>query len=731
MRKDSELFLKKILEYRKKVGKDSFEVIYQDYKEIPSIETAIFDILEDLIKNNCLTSQSKVTDLEGHISINLTLDGITYFDGAKTTVDISNYFFNVSGGQVNFAKDNGTISAAQNNNKGNNDFQKNEIEFQNNKKQDYIKIWNSRLFLHTDNDERPITLADAFIMPDYKMEKSVNRIGFNTEDTLDKVIEKFAEYNKTSSILIKGAPGMGKSSITSWIANRYKEDDRCIVLRFRDWEVEELEEGLLKAIINTLKCKKKDLEFKILVLDGFDEIKSLDIRQNILETFFNYIKDLSNFKCIITSRPTYTNSNHFQNVIDLEEFDINKVATFYGIITQKELLKKEKIESDLNVLGIPVILYLAIMSKMDISEHLSKPELYNHIFAKEGGIFDRFYNGENEYGEGTHILRSSENIKKYLCFLQDVAFKMFEKNDLYLQKGEYYVPELEFQRRIVNILEFPIKHLFEYTESNIEFIHKSIYEYFVSEYIFSLMAEAINSSNEELAGIFGYLLKKNTLSKEILEFMRFKIRNSKLKDMLKTVYEVFRLMLQDGMTFNTEERFKNVIECEKHIFVNMLEIMHLWDCKGLMIEQTIINYIGVNAGQYPLNLKDFKLHSMRVYEEAHTAVGGGIDLYGYNLSNADLSGTDLSGSNLSEVNLTGANLAGAKLIGAHLINTNLTNANLEGTDLRRTVWSLPDIKKAHTQLQAANFESLYIYDYGEFASNIIKEIYKYELETLS
>ena len=41
--------------------------------------------------------------------------------------------------------------------------------------------------------------------------------------------------------------------------------------------------------------------------------------------------------------------------------------------------KKENIESNLEVLGIPVILYMAIMSKVDISENLSKPEIYNRM----------------------------------------------------------------------------------------------------------------------------------------------------------------------------------------------------------------------------------------------------------------------------------------------------------------------------------------------------------------
>lgn len=101
MRKDSEMFLKKILDYRNNIGKNNFELDFQYFNDIPSIETAIYDILDDLVRNNCLTSKSQVIDLEGDISINLTLDGITYFDDVKERN--SAVIFNVSGGQVNIA----------------------------------------------------------------------------------------------------------------------------------------------------------------------------------------------------------------------------------------------------------------------------------------------------------------------------------------------------------------------------------------------------------------------------------------------------------------------------------------------------------------------------------------------------------------------------------------------------------------------------------------------------
>ncbi len=533
------------------------------------------------------------------------------------------------------------------------------VKFQNDKKQDYIKNWNSRLFLHTDNEENPITLADAFIMPSCRILKSNRYIKCLDDDALDEIIDKFVKYNKSSTMLITGVPGIGKSSITSWIANKYRQDDNCIILRFRDWDSEELEKGILKSIYNTLECKKRDLENKVVILDGYDEMKSLNIQKKLLVTFFSDIKDFENFKCIITSRPAYINSDKFENILILKEFDIIRVENFCRKITGKGLENKKKIKTNLEVLGIPVILYMALMSNIDITENPTKPELYNHIFAEEGGIFDKFYDGQVEYSKGNQIMRISPNIKKYLEFLRETAFMMFQNGRLSLLINECNIPDLEFEEKSVSILEFPIKHLFENTSSNIEFIHKSIYEYFVSEYIFSMFE--MKESKEKLASTFGCLLKSNILSAEILEFLRYKIRN-KANDKFDIVYETFQLMLQDGMTYHTGKCYKNIIDREMTVFANMLEIIHLWEKESLVFNNLIFNYINYNV-KFVLNLSKINF--------------SGKNLTGMNLSNVDLSCAELNGANLTGVNLEGANLIGA----------NLTGVNLEGANLKNVVFS--------------------------------------------
>lgn len=527
-------------------------------------------------------------------------------------------------------------------------------KFKNNKKEDYIKNWNSRLFLDVDN-ENSLTLSDAFIMPDYRVYKYNRRINFSYGDTLIKMIEKFIMYDKTSTMLITGAPGMGKSSITSWIANEYKDDDRIIILRFRDWTRVILEKKLLSAICHRLDCENEDLEDKVLILDGYDEMKALDIREKLLTNFMNEIKDFNNFKCIITSRPTYINSIYFENHFELKVFDIRRIDDFYKIVAGKRLEEREKIESNLDVLGIPVILYMAIRSKVDISQNPTKPELYGRIFSKESGIFDKFCCDGVGYDIGQHILRNSENIKKYLEFLGEVAFIMFEKDDLSLAISECQIPELTFQEKTISILEFPIRHLFESTIVEIEFIHKSIYEYFVSEYIFMSVEKVMNISKEKVAEVLGRTLKRKRIPDEILDFLRFRISNSELNNNFCIVNEAFEIMLKDGMTYYTNECYKNVIQCEANIFANMLDILHIWEKFCFKFNDSVSCYL-------------------RVANE-------NLDLRGADLSNIDLSRANLKGAFLQKTNFKDASLKGADLSKADFFGANLVGVNLSGVDV--------------------------------------------------
>ena len=614
--------------------------------------------------------------------------------------------------------------------------QNNGEKFKNNKKQKYIENWNSRLFLHKDNDKNPITLSCAFIAPRFDYYIEVGSIKFSDCDSLTEAIEKFIQYDKTSNLLITGSPGIGKTSIISWIADKYKDDEDILILRFRDWSNKDLTKGLFNAICNSLDCESVNLENKVIIIDGFDEIKSVNERKSLIQEFLNNTLDFDNLKVIITSRPDYLNTYDFQYAFKVLPFDISQIKEFYQII-KDEKLDQTKIDiENIDVLGIPVILYMAIMSDIDLTLKTTKPELYNKIFVEKGGIFDRFCFRGIGYDGGFQPLRDKNNVIIYLNFLRQVAFSMFEKNDLVLTEKEYNTPELMFQGEKLSVIEFPIKPFFECNGYNIEFIHKSIYEFFVAEYVFSSISEATvaNVPIEELASVLGKIFNKNLLSQEIAEFLRFRINKS--NEMYSKVYNAFEIMLQDGMSYYTGICYKNVMKCEKNIFMNMLIIIHLWENYSQEFGLSIIKYIkrSKDFGLDLTTLVDKKVvkgkiiqseksekkmdlsHAELSYTDMRGKDLGNMDLSYADLSNTNLRDADLVKVNLNHANLTNAILTNAKLAFADLSNAILNNANLNYADLGYADLSNANLKDA--DLRDANLSNARFIDANLFYADL-------------
>lgn len=302
-------------------------------------------------------------------------------------------------------------------------------------------------------------------------------------------------------------------------------------------------------------------------------------------------------------------------------------------------------------------------------------------------------------------MRDKQNIKSYMSFLREIAFEMFKKNKLSLVRKNYQLPKLQFQNRFVSIIEFPIKHLFENTDNYIEFIHKTIYEYFVSEYFFfSIYYNNTIGSKEDLADILGSIMKSNIVSDEILDFLKYRILSSELKDEYDYLKETFQLMLENGMTYYTKQFYRNVITCEMSVFNNILNIIHTCENKYVKYDSSISKYLkynkndGINLRKMDIGIEESKkdvLNSSKGIDLSNTyLVKADLResiLIGVNLQEADLRKADLRKANLSRSNLIGANLAEANLTGVNLAGANLSKADLRGAVLDKAEFYETDL----------------------------------------
>ncbi len=676
---------------------------------------------------------------------------------------------NVSdGGQFSLALDNGQIHATVNNNE--NDHVKSNVH---SRTAEYFNKWNSNMFLNDFNkrDENVgvnISLRELYIekhLPHYIWRK--NR---KESDDLKNLLSEYINKNSGEEVnnkmlFILGQPGIGKSTLITWITAYFMDNiinniNDILVYQFAsdlksvDWQNSSDKYNIADEILRELNLSYDNLEGKTLIIDGFDEIIVQGNRTKIINDIYHqWIKGtvINKFSLIITCREHYIENLQKMdcNYIALQTFDEEQIKSFCTIYQEKNnsSISKdtiEKIIENKDILGIPLILYMILALDISIEKEGSLATVYNQIFSiKDGGIYSRCL--QNKRYETPH--RISQIKEQIHLISQKIAFWMFENNS-----EEAYIPQKEYQEICNSVMQKneqksqdilignffkAIKHCEGIESERLSFVHRSIYEYFVAEYIFEQICISIKKSKEELAGIFGKFLKKNILSVEILKYLDFKVEISELSNMFDIVCDVFNLMINDGMTYYTRECYRNVMDCEMRVFANMLQIVHFWYREIYQFNEQVVGYIKRNVGFF-LNLQRLNLIgadlkrvnligadlSRANLSEANLSRADlkRVDLRETNLREVDLSETDLSEADLSEADLRRANLRRANLREVDLRNTNLMGINLSQVYLQSSIWKPSDIVKILPQLKEAKFEYFLVQDENE-----IKKVYKDDL----
>ncbi|MBQ9886996.1 MAG: pentapeptide repeat-containing protein [Lachnospiraceae bacterium] len=398
-----------------------------------------------------------------------------------------------------------------------------------NEKDKYIEKWHAKLFLEsikqksvkggsTPKEEK--TLENTYINHGYKdidiYSSSQSYRIENFEKTIENIINN---ANKQDKILITGEPGVGKTSLVACLADKFANDDKVFFIDFRKLN-EYFKESLTKDKRNILSAVAehfgtyvkgmqayiKDVlkEQKVtLIFDGFDEF----IADGEVELLICLLTDdllYKNISVIITSRINYIkhlNENRdfvrlFNKWYNLEGFSDKNIKDYYENIIGEELPKDKEIPpKNKDVLGIPVILYMSLSLGIDIFADADRYEMYSKIFALRGGIFDRFADIV-ENNQGYDEDRREKIIKLPLYYLmQMLAFALFENDEEPIAKADYLkltehirdekAAEHEFDADYTaNAFDYPVKNILE-GEGRIEFVHKTIYEYFIALKIFN------------------------------------------------------------------------------------------------------------------------------------------------------------------------------------------------------------------------------------------------------
>lgn len=583
------------------------------------------------------------------------------------------------------------------NNKNDNEENLQSKELVKSRTQEYADKWEANMFLNDfdewdENAGVNVKLSDVYIdkhLPHFKF-------GHNEKesDNLNVLLSKHIMKTKENKmLLILGQPGIGKSTLITWITVNFADRINDILvyrfasdLRSMDWN----NGRISNRVLEKLGLNHSVLNGKILILDGFDEVSiEVNRRKDILDSLYGdwiYNKAIDNFSLIVTCRENYVPRFAILKCkyIILQPLDEIQIKSFCNIFQEK--LKNaisentiEKLLENKEILGIPLILYMVLALNISIEKEGSIVDVYDKIFSLEGGIYDRCI--DNKMFADKHRIGE---IKEYIHQIsRDIAIWMFEneadkasipqeeykKICRIIMQGEKKNKEIGQDFLIGNFFKL-VKHCDGIETEELYFVHRSIYEYFVIEVICNSIKsllekidyEDVNKLYMKIACICGLYLKGNNLSITMMNYMKHKIENSILNEKFDVINETFQLMLRDGMTYYTGVCYKNVINCEKNIFTNMLEILHLWNNTSLKFDKLFRPYLLLDIGKL-------------------------------NLSNIDLTGVDLT-----NVNLNGADMRG----------TLIRKDTFKGVKIEESIWLEDDIKRMLPQVKESGFVFIYI-----------------------
>ncbi len=326
--------------------------------------------------------------------------------------------------------------------------------------------------------------------------------------------------------MILGQPGIGKSTLITWIMTNLAENNKQILvyqfaadLKTLNWQ----NDSILDQIFVTIDLEYSDLEGKTLIFDGFDEIYMKGDRERILYKMNQELEksnNLKNFSLIITCRENYVDKLGLRGIeyITLQAWDEKQIQRFCEIY--EEVNSRGKLQTKTNrttsiktsgivekkdIMGIPLILYMVLALNVDIGRSSSIVDIYDQIFSlKGGGIYDRGYDIE-------HRINASE-IKKHIHHIsQQIAFWIFENN-----ADKATISQEKFERICENEMKelgkkgkdiqadtlignfFKLNHSEGKGTDELQFVHRSIYEYFVVIYFYESIYKL--KFKEEIAG---------------------------------------------------------------------------------------------------------------------------------------------------------------------------------------------------------------------------------------
>ena len=596
-------------------------------------------------------------------------------------------------------------------------------------------------------------------------------------DTTSYVMDWFSS-EQSKLLCIHGEPGSGKSSLMKMVAATVCsiEELNYIVVFIDLYKVPFSAKKSALDTVKTYICEhmpwfleNKQNKRRLLILDGLDEIKCdvYNTARELMQELENcsweipckiivsgrtqvMLKTISDIRCeeLRILHLLYDEDDfgiHTQNISDPHEFfsyDLRK--DFWEILINHFGVKQEMpiLNNRFNELSkSPLLLFLVVwtIKHTDVQFELLKntAELYEKIFRC---IYTREYNRNSkvdfhfksaeykEYHQMLHHLgicayrhnSRAVNIKNIYDYCEQL--KCTELCENWIQKHKNDNPSklvlLFFLRERQNDMDWK--------NSEIEFIHKTFYEYLAAVAIIEILFKYTDMfSGETFQWLLFYIFSENVITEEIIQFIKEIIENKSLEvDGTIIDDEVWKKMVEFILAYGYGKDYPVVIGELKNnsnkvyaeSYLKLIERVRIYESsiRAIVkcyadIRQKESDYINLNnIVFYNLNMLDWNLSGIS-FEDSIFSEG---ILSGSTFNNCNMNHlicgdviadrTTFSNVNFEKADFTFVELAASNFTGNMFVGTIFQSAMLEGAYFTDAVFKNINFEGAN--LTASNFD---------------------------
>ena len=579
------------------------------------------------------------------------------------------------------------------------------------------------------------SLSELYMQPFYYKAKEV------TGD-VEQLLEEFCSKGESGVLWIVGEPGHGKTSmcikaIADYVNKKhYKSVSGVFWFRLNPQGIPELVENKKLALKTAFSWEKDgdrsetiqpdEIRGSLVFLDGFDELKARLEKNSISKDQFfiqvNQLAEAYQMHIVITSRTQALTQGESHIIQDLEAGCAQIICKFRDGSSQKndvKLMAPLTFEQQISWINDLIAWrknnnentaelesyrqgFLSLQKNEDIAGLLEVPILLRMIvqnrFVPASGNRVLLY---RDLFDKTLLRQGLEDQQEELhAIYQKIAFKIFVYDDDCAEVNKKEFPKIESSDA----------YLYQYYlhSSEIEkgvgkediycvtFLHKSFYQYFLSEFLY----EKLTSVKDDPSGedFLKYLWARQ-LDDDVLENLYYRVEGVAIEcAWILSAIEKTDAFLPDYVnTYGSKESIGNYGRAN-NTFWNAVSICNMVFQKEKSKEKLDLKgRIGELLSKYNcswIHLNSSLLDSSDL-SYAHLSYA--------HLISADLSNADLGYSDLSSADLRSAHLVSACLVSANLICANLRSADLKSANLRFANLRSADLRFAN--LRSASLRS--------------------------